>query len=222
MPDLIFWDVDTQVDFVHSDGKLYVPDSEAIVDNLKRLTEHAHREGISIVASADDHLETDEEISSEPDFRDTFPPHCMRGTPGQQKIAETALRNPMEIQPVAEDAEALASRVRRHEGDFLLLKNRFDVFANPNTPTVVDALDPSAVVLYGVALDVCDRYAIEGLLRHRPGTAIHLITDASRAIDPDEGRRLQEKWAQRGVRMISTEDALEMRAEVTAGGPSTE
>jgi len=27
---VVFWDVDTQVDFMHADGKLYVPDAEAI------------------------------------------------------------------------------------------------------------------------------------------------------------------------------------------------
>jgi len=39
---VLFWDVDTQVDFMRADGKLYVPEAESLVPNLKRLTDHAH------------------------------------------------------------------------------------------------------------------------------------------------------------------------------------
>src|SRR5437899_5190182 len=96
---VIFWDVDTQVDFMHQDGKLYVPDAESIIPNLKRLTDYAHAHGVRIVASADDHVPGHRELSATPDFRETFPLHCMRGTPGQKKIPETALRTPLVTNP---------------------------------------------------------------------------------------------------------------------------
>src|SRR5687768_17135616 len=98
----IFWDVDTQYDFMKADGLLYVPDSEAIIPALAALTDHAHQRGIPIVASADDHAPHHRELHDTPDFRETFPPHCMRGTPGQAKIAETTLRNPLVIEPEPE------------------------------------------------------------------------------------------------------------------------
>ena len=66
MPRVIFWDVDTQYDFMHADGKLYVPDAERIIDNLKRLTDYAHGHGICLVASADDHVNSHAEISDTP------------------------------------------------------------------------------------------------------------------------------------------------------------
>jgi nicotinamidase-related amidase len=34
MARVIFWDVDTQYDFMRADGKLYVPDAEHIIPNL--------------------------------------------------------------------------------------------------------------------------------------------------------------------------------------------
>ena len=85
---VVLWDVDTQVDFMHADGKLYVPGAESIIPNLKRLTDYAHQHGIRIVASADDHVAGHRELSDQPDFRETFPLHCMRGTPGQRKIPD--------------------------------------------------------------------------------------------------------------------------------------
>ena len=106
---VIFWDVDTQYDFMKADGKLYVPDAEQLIPNLRKLTDYAHGHGIRIVASADDHVREHEEISAEPDWKNTFPPHCLRGTPGQKKIAETTLRDPLVIEPEPQDAAALAA-----------------------------------------------------------------------------------------------------------------
>ena len=197
----IFWDVDTQYDFMKSDGKLYVPGSEEIIPVLKRLTDYAHRNGIRIIASADDHVAGHRELSATPDWKETFPEHCMRGTPGQQKIAETRLRNPLVIEPTREDPAALGERVRLHDGDILFHKHWFDVFTNPNVLPVIDALAPTRIVLYGVATDVCDRYAIEGLLAHRPGIPITLVTDAQRAIDPAASGSLLDDWKRRGVRL---------------------
>jgi len=116
MARVIFWDVDTQYDFMHADGKLYVPEAERVTTNLQRLTDYAHGHGIRIVASADDHVMGHPEISDKPDWQSTFPAHCMRGTPGQKKIPETALRDPLVIEPARTDAKALADRLRAHQG----------------------------------------------------------------------------------------------------------
>jgi nicotinamidase/pyrazinamidase len=210
----VFWDVDTQYDFMHADGKLYVPDSESIIPNLKRLTDHAHQAGIRIVASADDHVPGHRELSDQPDFRETFPPHCMRGTPGQRKIPETALRNPLVIEPEPMDRTALARQVRSHDGDVLLHKHWFDVFTNPNVHGVLDGLGPEEVVLYGVALDVCDRYAVEGLLEHRPQVRLSFVTDAARAIAEERRGELLERWERRGVEMVTTDLAVRRPARV--------
>jgi nicotinamidase/pyrazinamidase len=205
MPGIIFWDVDTQYDFMRADGKLYVPDAERIIPNLKRLTLAAHQRGTRIVASADDHVPGHRELSDTPDYHETFPPHCMRGTPGQRKIPETALRRPLVIEPDQADPAEIRRRVRGHDGDILFHKHWFDVFTNPNVEPVLDELDPERVVLYGVALDVCDRYAIEGLLARRPHTRLTAVTDAMKPIDAAAADRLLRDWAARGVTLSTTD-----------------
>lgn len=205
---VLFWDVDTQVDFMHAAGKLYVPEAESLIPNLQRLTDHAHARGIRIVASADDHVGGHRELSATPDFRETFPEHCMRGTPGQAKIPETRLREPLVIEPQGEAPAALADRVRTHPGDILFHKHWFDVFTNPNVGPVLDVLDPRHIVLYGVAQDVCDRYAIEGLLARRPSARLYAVRDAMRPIDPGAGERLLRQWGDRGVTIVDTNDIV--------------
>lgn len=208
MTRLVFWDVDTQRDFLHPDGRLYVPGGEEIIPVLQALTEYAHEHRIPIVAEADDHQPTDAEISDAPDWRTTYPPHCMRGTPGQLKIAETALRDPLIIEPDLQDPGALAHRILGHRGDFLLHKQTVDVFSNANVPTLLRALEPQAIVLYGVATDVCNKHAIEGLLRQLQRIEVCLVLDAIRAIDEAEGARLLAEWEQRGVRMVTSAQIL--------------
>jgi nicotinamidase/pyrazinamidase len=208
MTRLLFWDVDTLYDFMHADGRLYVPGSQAIIPTLAALTAFAHARRIPIVASADDHRPTDAEISEAPDWVTTFPPHCMHGTPGQQKIAETALTDPMIIEPELQDPGALAHRILGHRGDFLLTKRTLDVFSNANTATLLRALEPEAIVIYGVATDFCDKYTVEGLLRHSPKAELFLVTDAIRAIHPEKAEPLLQSWRERGVQETTSAEIL--------------
>ena len=133
----------------------------------------------------------------------------MRGTPGQKKIPETALRNALVIEPARIDPKTLAERVRAHRGDILFHKHRFDVFTNDNVQTVLDVLAPDDIVLYGVATDVCDQAAIEGLLERRPHTRLFVVTDAVKGIDKDVSEQLLKDWGDEGVRLVKTREVVE-------------
>ncbi len=202
----VFWDVDTQVDFMLPDGKLYVPGAEAIAGNLGRLTDFAHANGIRIVASSDNHDPDDAELSYTPDFKDTFPPHCLRGTPGQARIPQTALSNPLLIEP-EEKASTLPALLKDHAEDILFHKHWFDVFTNPHVSPVVEALSIADVLLYGVALDVCVSCAVEGLLARHPALALTVVEDAVQGIDENARGAILEGWRERGV-AITTTDAV--------------
>ena len=202
MPRVIFWDVDTQYDFIMPDGNLYVTGAEAILPNLQRLTRHAQHQGIPIFGSVDNHRLDDPELSDQPDFQNTFPPHCIAGTSGQQKVPETRPQNPLWIDP---DAPAdLIAQVQNHRGEILFRKQRFDVFTNPQVDPVLNAINPDRIVLYGVALDVCNAHAINGFLK-RDTAPIQLVRDATQAIIPERGDLMVAEWQQRGVEVVSTD-----------------
>jgi nicotinamidase/pyrazinamidase len=189
------------------DGKLYVKGAELIKPKLEQLTEYAHTHGIQIVASADDHELEHAEISSTPNYRETFPPHCMRGTKGAEKIPETQLESPMVIEPEEIPHETLVRRLASHQSDVLLRKHLFDVFTNPNTGTVIEAWDPTEIVLYGVTLDYCVRYAIDGLIELGIPT-IHLVLDATTPIVPESVDSLVLRWKEQDVRIATTDDVV--------------
>src|SRR5258708_2799409 len=112
----------------------------------------------------------------------------------------------MEREP--QEPKTHGQRVGQHRGDILFHKHWFDVFTNENVATVLDVLDPQDVVLYGVALDVCDKYAIEGLLERRPNTRLFAVTDAMKPIDRDVAEHLLKEWGDEGVRLVKPSEAV--------------
>lgn len=78
----VFFDVDTQLDFLFPAGALYVPGAEQIAPALGALTRFAKERGIPIVSTMDTHQEDD------PEFKQ-WKPHCVRDTQGWQKYAAT-------------------------------------------------------------------------------------------------------------------------------------
>jgi len=206
-PEILFWDVDTQVDFMQPDGALYVPGAEEIVPALERLSEAARRLGLPVVMSADDHQATDAEISDDPDFATTYPPHCMRGTPGQQRIAATRRPDALVLGHQELPVKELRRRLAAAGDAVLLLKKSVEVFSNPNTENLVRALSPRRIVIYGVALDVCNERAVEGLWR-RGYHRLSVVTDATRALDPEKGRALLADWEARGIELVTTDEVL--------------
>lgn len=196
----VLWDVDTQFDFVNRDGKLAVPDAESAVPAMRRLVEAARAAGIPHVASADDHELTDVEISETPDFSVTYPPHCLRGTRGAEKVAETAQVDPVPLALTDVPERWLRGR------EFLLLKKHFDVFTNPNTDRLLALLDPDEVIVFGVATDVCDDAAIRGLLER--GRNVAFVQEASRGLDDARTAACVAAWRDRGVRFATVDDVL--------------
>ena len=197
---MILWDVDTQVDFMLPEGKLYVPGAEETVPAMARLVAAARSAGLVHVASADDHELTDDEISESPDFETTFPPHCLRGTRGARKLPETEQADPVPLALTPVPREMLRGR------EFLLLKKDFDVFTNPNTEPLLKLIAPEEVVVFGVATDVCDDAAIRGLVAC--GCRVSFVEDAARGLDAERTAACLADWRGLGVRFTSVAEVL--------------
>jgi nicotinamidase/pyrazinamidase len=200
MSGTVLWDVDTQVDFMLPEGKLYVPGAEETAPAMQRLVAAARGAGLVHVASADDHELTDDEISESPDFQTTYPPHCLRGTRGARKVPETEQLDPVPITLERLPEQYLAGR------EFLLLKKNFDVFTNPNTDRLLQQLEPDEIVVFGVATDVCDDAAIRGFLER--GLSVRFVEDAARGLDEGRVSACTAAWRDAGVRFTTTDEVV--------------
>jgi len=202
----VLWDVDTQVDFMEPAGKLYVPGAKDVAAAMERLVDAARGGGLVHVASADDHELTDPEISDEPDFRETYPPHCLRGTRGAEKILETKQRDPLPLALLPYPPGRLRTLIDGRR-EILLLKKNFDVFTNPNADPLLDALDPDELVVFGVATDVCDDAAIRGFLRR--GRSVRFVEDAARGLDESRTAACTAFWRERGVSFSTVDEVID-------------
>ncbi len=132
----VFFDVDTQIDFVFPAGALYVPGSEHIIPNIARLNNYAVKNGIPLVSTMDAHMEND------PEFK-AWKPHCVVGTVGQQKPSVTLVG----------------------EGQIFLEKQSVDCFTVPTLPALLENLNADHYIVYGVVTEICVRHAVLGLLK---------------------------------------------------------
>ena len=75
--------VDVQNDFCEG-GSVPVTGGSAVAREISSLVAHESDRWDEIVATRDYHIDPGHHFSTEPDFVDTWPPHCVVGTPGAE------------------------------------------------------------------------------------------------------------------------------------------
>jgi nicotinamidase-related amidase len=199
---LVFLDIDTQIDFMMPHGKLYLEESRHIVGNLHRLLEFALIRGILIVQTADTHTVDDPEFST---FG--FPPHCIAGSEGWQRIQETNLIPDRVIKNCgAERLERdsnISSRTVGEERVILVEKPSFSIGSNPAALELINSLRPCHFIAFGVATEGCVRKSILSL--RSLGFEVSVVVDAVAAGRIKAGEAALDEFASLGVRPILTE-----------------
>jgi nicotinamidase/pyrazinamidase len=198
---VIYWDVDTQADFMLPAGKLYVPGAEKLIPHLTRLTDAARKGRVFVVGDACTHTENDPEFAQ-------FPPHCVRGTSGAEMIPETCAEK---VLLVPNQEGAVIPETLSAYQQVILEKQTLDVFDNPNTETVLKRIaeftDADAeIYVYGVVTEYCVRLAAKGLLDR--GRRVALVGDAIETLKQEDGRKTIAELTSLGARVVTTEQAL--------------
>ena len=189
----IFFDIDSQLDFLYPAGALYVPGAERIVPAIARLNRYAAAHGIPVISTTDAHAEND------PEFRQ-WPPHCVAGTLGQHKAEATLLEKRLVV-PNRECALTLDG-VRQ----IVVEKQHVDAFTSPNLARIVELLAADRFVVYGVVTEICVLFAARGLLKY--GKPVTIVTDAVAALTAEaSGRALAEIRAAGGTLALASEIA---------------
>ncbi len=196
MKNIFFLDVDTQRDFMLSNGALYVPGAERLIPKLQRIFDFARKNEISILSSADAHSPDD------PEFKQ-FPSHCIVGMEGQRKLDATLLPRPLIFQNKPVDRNLLDA-VQKHR-QIIVEKQSLDVFTNPLTERLLRVLPPRAIV-FGVATEYCVKMACLGM-RSR-GVQTVVLSDCIKGLAPKSENAALEEMRRAGVEFITSEVLL--------------
>ena len=189
----VFIDIDTQFDFMNPNGNLYVKNAEKIVPNIKKLIDFALKNKIPILASVDAHKENDPEFEN-------FPPHCVKGTSGYEKIPETRVSNCEIVENKPQEVEVSP------EKEIIIEKQVFSLFDNVNFDRILKKLGRSIAVIFGVATEYCVRASALGFLER--GYEVFIVTDAIKEISEEEGKKALEELKNKGAKLITTEQIL--------------
>jgi len=130
----LYFDIDTQIDFMFPAGALYVPGAEKLLPRIAQLNRDAVMHGGKLISTACAHDEDD------PEFKQ-WPPHCVKGTVGQTRPAALLVGN----------------------GQIILEKQQLNLFTNPNADALIRALDPDECIVYGVVTEYCVKECAVGL-----------------------------------------------------------
>jgi nicotinamidase/pyrazinamidase len=196
--DVIFWEVDTQADFMLPDGKLYVPGAEHLLPNLIRLTDQAREDRVLLISHGCVHPTDDPEFAQ-------FPPHCIRDTPGAKFVPQGLAEK---VVTVANDEQSVLPPDLSAYQQILLEKDTLDFFQSRHADELVGRLNPEAeIFVFGVVTEICVLFAAKGLLER--GRHVSIVEDAIATLNPAQGQRAIAELRAMGAKIVSTDYAVE-------------
>jgi len=195
--DFIFWEVDVQADFMLPGGHLYVPGAEKLLPNIRRLTDAARQGKVFLVSHGCFHTPND------PEFK-TFPPHCVKGTPGSDLVPEALTDKVVRVGNT--DLAKLPADLSQYQ-QILLEKQTLNIFESRHADALVQQLGSQAeFVVFGVVTEYCVSFAAKGLLER--GRKVAVVKDAIETLKPEDGSSTIADLQRRGARLITTNQAL--------------
>jgi nicotinamidase/pyrazinamidase len=209
---MIIFDIDTQHDFMDADGALYVKGAEEIRGNIERLLRAAGERGILTISSRCAHEPGDAEFA-------VFPPHCLEGTRGAERIFPDLPHLPLiEIEV---EAPAVSGALLVPATHYVVKKKVYDLFSNAWLEGLRQdgAFGGEECVVFGVATDYCVRGAGLGLAAG--GAKVRLVTDAIRGVAPESTQTTLDEMVAAGVEFTTTDEVLKVVAQFAKETTST-
>jgi len=195
--DYIFWEVDVQRDFMLPGGNLYVPGAEKLLPNIRRLTDPARQGKVFLVSHGCFHTAND------PEFK-TFPPHCVKGTPGAELVPEALTGK---VARISNDLSATLPEDLSQYQQILLEKQTLNIFESRHADELVQRLGTHAeFVVFGVVTEYCVSFAAKGLLER--GRRVAVVRDAIETLKQDNGESTMAELKRLGARLTTTDEAL--------------
>lgn len=177
--------VDVQNDFCEG-GSLGVKGGARIA---AAVTEHSRAGGYDhVVATRDHHIDPGAHFSDTPDFVDTWPPHCVVGTPGAEFHA---------------DFDASVAEEVFGKGRYTAAYSGFEGTARDGETTLIAWLrerNVDQVDVVGIATDHCVRATALDALQE--GFTVRILTGMCAAVDNARGDKAFEEMEKAGAELV--------------------
>ncbi|WP_040163329.1 isochorismatase family protein [Microbacterium gorillae] len=164
--------VDVQNDFTE-DGALAVAGGDAVAERISAFLA-AHAGDYAVIVASRDWHDADSDngghFAAEPDFRDSWPVHCVAGTPGA------------DYDPLLEPA-AITHHVLKGRGEPAYSMFQGATEDGQTTAAVLSAAGVTSADVVGIATDHCVRATALDAIAH--GIAVRVLTDMIAGVAPD-------------------------------------
>jgi nicotinamidase/pyrazinamidase len=181
--------VDVQNDFVEG-GSLAVNGGQAVAALISRHVRHFKTEYQFVVATQDYHEDPGTHFSDHPDFHESWPPHCVAGTPG------AALCGPISNLV----REKLVQAVVR-KGQHAAAYSGFEGL-DPRGHPLLEVLKEQRVDhvdVCGIATDYCVRATALDARKHE--FQVRVLVNLCAAVDPATGQQALEEMKAAGCQV---------------------
>jgi nicotinamidase/pyrazinamidase len=177
--------VDVQNDFCEG-GSLGVPGGAAVAAAIGRRVE-SHRAAYDlVVATRDWHEDPGAHFSATPDFVDSWPAHCVAGTPGA------------ELRPEIARLPAAVFDKGRHSAAYSGFEGHDE--QGRSLDQVLGARGVEDLDVVGIATDYCVRAtALDAL---GAGFRVRVLSDLCAAVDPAGGQRALDEMRSAGCTVL--------------------
>lgn len=175
--------VDVQADFCEG-GSLAVAGGNAVAARITALLGGSHPYA-AVVATRDHHIDPGPHFSAHPDFVDSWPPHCVVGTPGAEFSSRLGFRG----------FDAIFDK-----GEYAAAYSGFEGRAADGTGLAdwLRARGIERVDICGIATDYCVRAT--ALDASRAGFATAVLVDLTAAVAPERVDGVIAELTDTGVR----------------------
>jgi nicotinamidase/pyrazinamidase len=179
--------VDVQNDFCEG-GSLAVVGGEAVAAAITKHLDTADALGYAyVVATQDHHVDPGSHFSADPDYTDSWPPHCVAGTPGAAFHPALEASRFDEVFRKGEHAAAYSG----FEGISLGGQSLADWLTERGV---------AAVDIAGIATDYCVRATAADAIRL--GFAVRVLTSLTAGVAPDTTDKALKDMSSAGAELI--------------------
>jgi nicotinamidase/pyrazinamidase len=189
-------------------GELPVPDGQAVVAPLNKLTLDFLDHRQTVVTTQDWHPAETAHFSNNPNYVDSWPSHCVAGTPGAslhpELLAAKAVsahfyKGDVAAKTPDDDTSYTGALAHAASDETLLL------------PDYLEARGVRRVYIGGLALGDGDKHPLcvdsTAIDLYRKRFDVAVLTDAVEAVLPENRDKCFQKLGELGIRLITTQEA---------------